>query len=403
MSLPNIFATQPTGNVPAAFLDQNFAALGVIDCVPGTVAGIDALVYTPAANTPSITSYQQLQGFSFKAVASNTSGVTFRVGVLAVLSVYKPTTGGPAALAAGDIQNNGYYQLYYDVNLNGGIGGFHIFGIAASSGGSSGATPPVRQTVLNGPVTVDGLPNFGGATGATTVTQAGTITVTAAQGFSSSGSVDRVGQITNAAWTGLSTNGTMYLWLDVAANGSCTTGSTTLAPIYQFGGTPSTTTNQITFNVQEMTCYVGNGGAAPATYRVLVGEVTVAGGVVTIITWYAIMGRFRSAFIPTLPSTSTSVTFNHNIGTNEIYGTPILLVQCTTIDASYAVGDRVTFPLSSTTNSLNSQPTGRVLTLTLRLSTGSNNGFQIIPSGGGAVAAMTLASWKYALILNRGW
>lgn len=402
MALPNIFATQPTGNVPAAFLDQNFAALGAIDCVPGTVAGVDALVYTPAANAPSITSYQQLQGFSFKAVASNTSGVTFRVGVLAVLNVYKPATGGPTALAAGDIQNNGYYQLYYDVNLNGGVGGFHIYGVAAAAGGSSGATPPVRQTVLSGPVTAAGLPNFGGATGSTTVTQVGTITVAAAQGFSSAGSVDRIGQITNAAWTGLSTNGTMYLWLDVAINGSCTTGSTTLAPIYQFGGTPSTTNNQITFNIQEMTCYVGNGGAAPAAYRVVVGEVTVAGAVVTAIKWYGLMGRFFAAFTNTLPAVSTILTFNHDLGTNFTMGLSSLIIECITNDGSFTVGQRISIPTGQAGGT--TQPlVGAVSRNAAVVAIGNSVNFYLNNLTTGAFFTPTAANWKYSYMISRGW
>lgn len=402
MALPNIFATQPTGNVPAAFLDQNFAALGAIDCVPGTVAGIDALVYTPAANAPSITSYVQLQGFSFRAVASNTSGVTFRVGVLAVLNVYKPSTGGPVALVAGDIQNNGYYQLYYDVNLNGGLGGFHIYGTVVAAGGSSGATPPVRQTVMSGPVLSTGLPNFGGATGATTVTQTGTIVVTAAQGFNSSGSVDRVGQITNAAWTGLSTNGTMYLWLDIAINGTCTTGSTTLAPIYQLGGVPSTTNNQFTFNTAEMMGYIGNGGAAPAGFRVFVGQVTVAGGVVTQIDWYVLNGKFAAPFTATLPNAASATTFKHLLGTTEIYSVPYIEIRCTTADNGYAVGDRLTnvsmnynigvFPVNlNITGAIN----GQFATTAL--------GWYQTPKTGGNAVALTVGSWSYRPVVTRGW
>lgn len=403
MALPNIFATQPTGNVPAAFLDQNFAALGAIDCIPGTVAGIDALVYTPAANAPSITSYVQLQGFSFRAVASNTGGVTFRVGVLAVLNVYKPSTGGPVALVAGDIQNNGYYQLYYDVNLNGGLGGFHIYGTVVAGGGSAGATPPVRQTVLNGPVDMNGLPDFGGVIGSTTVTQTGTIIVTSAQGFSSSGSVDRVGQITNAAWTGLSTNGTMFLWLDVAINGTCTTGSTTLTPIYQFGGTPSTTNGQITFNVQEMTCYVGNGGAAPATYRVLVGEVTVAAGVVSAIIWYALQGRYFAPFTATLPAAGVAVSKSHNLGTNFILSAPYILMECTTNDSGYVVGDRVVNPSSNASGGGYGPTPNTFSRLLVRFTGASTQPFRLNNLVGGTEVIPTAASWRYSLIVNRGW
>jgi len=173
------------------------------------------------------------------------------------------------------------------------------------------ATPPIRQTVLSGPVDTSGLPNFGGSTGGTTVTASGTLTPTAANG-----AANRTGSITNPAWTGLSTNGTMYLYLDIAADGSCTTGSTTLAPTYRWGGADVTTSGQFTFNIQEMVGKVGNGSAAVQTYRVFVGEVSVAAGVVTAIAWYALMGRHISEWFSV--ALSTAYVKNHNIGDTNV-------------------------------------------------------------------------------------
>lgn len=171
----------------------------------------------------------------------------------------------------------------------------------------------VRQTVELGTVDSNGFAAFGGSTGSTTVTTATTLYLNAANGM-----VNRRGSITNPSWTGLSTNGTMYAYLDIAADGTCTTGSTTLAPVYQFGGTYSTTSNQFTFNIQEMTGKVGNGSTAAQTYRVFVGEVTVASGVVTAITWYALMGRYKkSAQALTI---GMNVSMAHNIGTADVNG-----------------------------------------------------------------------------------
>lgn len=170
-----------------------------------------------------------------------------------------------------------------------------------------GVLLPVRQTVLNGPVDANGLPSFGGSTGGTTVTAAGTLTVAAAGGL-----VDIVGTITNPSWTGLSTNGTMFMYLDVSADGTCIPGVTALAPTYRWGGADVVTNLQNTFNIQEMTMKVGNGATAAQVYRVFVGEVAVAGAVVTAITWYALMGRYVSAV--TAISSGTSYNFNHNIG-----------------------------------------------------------------------------------------
>lgn len=172
------------------------------------------------------------------------------------------------------------------------------------------ATPPVRQTVLSGPVDSSGLPNFGGSTGSTTVTASGTLVPTAANGNS-----NRTGSITNPSWTGLSTNGTMYLYLDIAADGTCTPGSTTLAPTYRWGGADVVTNNQNTFNIQEMQMKVGNGSTASQVWRVFVGQVTVAGGVVTAIVWYALMGRYCSGRFSVAANNNYSK--NHNIGNGD--------------------------------------------------------------------------------------
>jgi len=170
-------------------------------------------------------------------------------------------------------------------------------------------TTPIttRQTVELGTVDSNGFPAFGGSTGSTTVTTATTLYLNAANGM-----VNRRGSITNPSWTGLSTNGTMYAYLDIASDGTCTTGSTTLAPVYQFGGAYSTTNGQFTFNIQEMTGKVGNGTTAAQTYRVFVGEFTVSGGVVTAIIWYALMGRYDSGWF----SVAASLQYikSHNIG-----------------------------------------------------------------------------------------
>jgi len=196
--------------------------------------------------------------------------------------------------------------------------------------------PPVRQTVLNGPVDSNGFAAFVGATGSTTVTATGTLTPTAANGVAG----DYIGSSTNPSWTGLSTNGTMYLFLDIAASGTCTTGSTTLQPNYQWGGTRSTVSGQATFNIQEMSMTVGNGSTAVQTYRVFVGEVTVGAGVVSAITWYALNGRYQSA--DTAFTYSSSVVLNHNIGNSnvEIIGELV----CVTADGGYTTGQVIQLP-----------------------------------------------------------
>lgn len=249
----------------------------------------------------------------------------------------------------------------------------------------------VRQTVVSGPVDSSGLPAFGGATGATSVTASGTLIVTAANGWNTSGALDRIGSITNPSWTGLSINGTMYLYLDVAEDGSCTPVATTLAPVYQEGGTYSTTSGRFTFNISEMIGKVGDGSAANQTYRVYVGQVTVSGGVVSVITWYALNGRYVGV-VGSSYTFSTAYSFSHNLGV--IPGRVDAVLQNITAEAGWVTGEEVSLRSSSFS-------IGRRALACVWSSDAST------PSVNNANAAgssnVTAAYWRPKLYIGRGW
>lgn len=191
---------------------------------------------------------------------------------------------------------------------------------------------PIRQTVLSGPVDSNGYADFGGSTGSGTLTTSGTIVATTANGFSG----DRVGSIVNPAFTSPAGSGTGYLYLDIAADGTCTAGVSTLLPNYQFGGTYSTTNGQFTFNEQEMTGKVGNGSAAVQTHRVYIGECAhTSGSWSGTPTWYALMGRYESTASGLTFGSNTS--YNHNIGTSLVSVDGLLV--CTTTEIGYSVGE----------------------------------------------------------------
>lgn len=254
----------------------------------------------------------------------------------------------------------------------------------------------VRQSVLSGPVGSSGLPAFGGSTGSTTVTASGTLIVTAANGWNASGALDRVGSITNPSWTGLSINGAMYLYLDIAANGACTPGSTTLAPIYQWGGVYSTTSGQNTYNIQEAVMQVGNGSTASQVYRVFVGEVTVSGGVVTAITWYALMGRYVSPDT-SVPAANTPVNFSHNIGV-----TPNITayIKNAVPELGFSVGDVVTVPRQDDGATL-MEVVGSRLGATY---ISNQPSFALInKSTGGTRITFTAGNWRVFVKCDRGW
>lgn len=276
-----------------------------------------------------------------------------------------------------------------------------------STNGSSAAwsqmNPPVRQTVLTGAIDANGLPNFGGSTGSTTVTTATTLIITAANGADITGSVNRTCSITNASWTGLSTNGTMYLYVTVNADGTCTTASTTVQPVYQWGGSFSNVSGAFVYNIQTMTGNLGTGAANAQAYVTFVGEVAVAANVTTSITWYALMGRYVSPMTATLPATSAAVSFNHNIGTNVLIP-PTAVFENTTNDNGFVVGERIynVGTLNIVPREVPTTPTWTYKTAGFAASNGGGGTPWVTnPKGGGQDVALTLASWKYGVIVQR--
>jgi hypothetical protein len=61
------------------------------------------------------------------AAATNTGSATAALGSLAALNVYKDTAGGPVLLTGGEIVIGNAFTLLYDVTLNSGAGGWHLF------------------------------------------------------------------------------------------------------------------------------------------------------------------------------------------------------------------------------------------------------------------------------------
>lgn len=258
-----------------------------------------------------------------------------------------------------------------------------------------------RQTVAAGPVDSSGLPSFGGSTGSTTVTVSGTLIVTAANGWNTSGALDRIGSITNPSWAGLSTDGTMYLYLTVNADGTCTAASSTLSPTYQRGGSYSTTNGQFVFNTAEMVGKVGDGSAANQAYRVYVGQVTVAGGVVTAITWYALNGEYRGS-ISAVPAAGTRSVLNHNIGVPAEMLRGEVMVENITTQGGWTAGQVVPWVTSSAAGGRSVPGPNFESPTALSVVSGSNVAI-IINSTTGTEVTGTPANWRVRVSASRGW
>ena len=209
---------------------------------------------------------------------------------------------------------------------------------------------PVRQTVLSSSVDSNGLPDYISIGTGLSVDIAATsvpVIIAAANGFNSSGRVDRVGTVSADTSIGsLTASSTCFLYADIAADGSVTFGHTTLAPAYQWGGAYSTTSDQFTFNIQEMVAKVGNGATAVQTYRVYIGEAVTDVSSVTSVVNYALAGRYNSGSFSL--ALSTTYTKSHNIGIpaefaevvgyfRESTSEPWMLNEWGYVDGSYGV------------------------------------------------------------------
>jgi hypothetical protein len=265
-----------------------------------------------------------------------------------------------------------------------------------------------RQTVISGPVTAAGLPSFLPATTGTlsivsqNVTAAAPLVVTAAGGPSIYGGLDQVGaSIANLTWSGLAASATSYLFVDISAAGVLTPGSTTIAPVYQFGGTYSTTNGAWTFNISEMTGKLGNGSTANVVSRVYVGEVVTSGSGVTSSVAYAYGGRYESAFTTPMPAAGSYTSANHNLGVRPKISS--LIVENVTAEHGYAVGDQITEGHFGAYSTL-------YVTVPI-ISTAKVIGFQLgisavyclLTKGTGNAALSTSANWKYGFYADRGW
>lgn len=242
-----------------------------------------------------------------------------------------------------------------------------------------------RQSVQTGPVDADGLPDFGGSTGSATVTAAGTLVVVASGGYAATGAVDRVGVISNPSWAGLTTDGTMYLYLTVAADGTCTAGSTTVAPSYIEGDAYSVTSGVWSFSKAEMIGKLGNGATADQVWRVYVGQVTVAGGVVSAIAWYALRGRYESPWFAV--AASTAYARSHNLGTHPS-DYRILFSESST-------GANARRPIERSSGSSIGAYLSAVSSTGLTLNTTTNVALSVTDT--------VLTSGYYKLICERGW
>lgn len=265
------------------------------------------------------------------------------------------------------------------------------------------AVAPVRQTVATGPV-AGGLPNLFPATAASLslstqgISGASPLIVTAAAGYTAAGANDLVfACVTNLTFA-LAANATNYLYIDAATG---TPGATTLAPIYQTGGTPATANGQFTFDIQRMAGALGNGtGAGPSTL-VFVGEATTNAGAVVGTVTYAYNGIFDTGYLGALPAAGATLSRTHNLGFADAQVS--FTAKCLAAEGGYAAGHVLRGLMVVAGGGTGCLPlvTSRLSVLTIAGST--PGGFAAINLNSGALFTLTASKWAPRLIVRRGW
>lgn len=272
----------------------------------------------------------------------------------------------------------------------------------------------VRQTVSAGPVNTAGLPSLLPSTTTATlnltsqnVSSTYPLVATAAGGWSNATGtpVDTIGySTTNLTWTGLTASRAAatpnFLYVTISG-GTMTTGKTLLAPIYQWGGTPSTTNGQFTFNISEMRGYLGNGTTAPQTALVFVGEAATDGSQVISTVVYAYNGRYDSGYMATLPAALTAQAAIHNLGV--VPSSLDFRIQCTSTDAGYAAGDEIGKASLYDYDGANIGITALCSDLKTASIIASITPWLVRHKSTAAQTTLTRAKWKYRFIAERGW
>ena len=278
---------------------------------------------------------------------------------------------------------------------------------AAITSATASISVPVRQTVLSGPQTssvVTGAPTFLPSTStsltltAQNISSSAPLIVTAAQGFSSSGAVNYVYTFTGApSWT-LTASTTNYLYVN-ASTGA--TGVTTLAPVYQFEGTPSTTSGQFTFNISEMMGYLGNGSSAVATPIVIVGEAVAGTSTVTSSIAYAYNGRYVSALYA-WPSSGSVTSMSHALGVGPGAYVSRWVGVNTTAVSCYPVNSEVPLTFFTTGSPWVSYFTEVNYTrIYSELIADSASSVYMHPGCAGSMATTTTADWNVRVYVTR--
>ena len=297
------------------------------------------------------------------------------------------------------------------VSAGNGLAGGPITGSGSLTLDWTKANTGTRQTVQNGPINSSGYPNFLPATtGSLSITGqnisgSAPLVVNAWAPADSNGEHSITCALTsNPTWGGLTASNTNFLYMTLTTSaGTCTAtqAATILTPVYQTGGTPSTTNGQITCNIGNHSCYIGNGSTAPQTAVVVVGEAVAGGSTVTSTVNYAYNGYYDSGWVSTLPTAAVTTTMSSNIGV--VPHVSNMSVKNLTSEGGYLVGDTVANPTTGIAANVTEPFSIITRRTTTVFTTGAVAAFQMTNQSSGGVQTLTAANWAYRVTASRGW
>ena len=267
----------------------------------------------------------------------------------------------------------------------------------------SGISISVRQTVSAGPVDADGLPTLFPSTSASLSLTTQNVSSTVpfiATAVNGPGVADSVYQSTsNVTWSSLSASHTNYLYINALAG---TTGATILQPIYQFGGTPAVTSGQFTFNISQMTGYLGNGSTAVATPIVFVGEAVAGSSTITSTVAYAYNGLYISPLQGgSVIGSGSAVSLNHNLGMNQLcYSTRWTLVNITS-NIGYTAGQEIELTPVGFGSGQVWATAGLMTRNTTQINTNNSWDPQLVQASLGVPASINTSDWDLRLYVRR--
>jgi hypothetical protein len=261
---------------------------------------------------------------------------------------------------------------------------------------------PVSQCALSGSVDATGYANFLSKDGANNnVKLSATSTnlyLAFANGFNDYGESNLIAKITAdvvpAAWTGLTTNGTYYLWADIAS-GSITYGKTAtlIEPDYVYAKAAAGTATKHSYVIPERKMYVDSGSSWTAVTRIFLGHVVVSGSAVNTVVTYAYKGRYISDDI--LQAANTKYNRAHNIGTNCI--TAKAYLRCLITEQGIAVNQIGDWWNDNAV----SAGTSQVFKDSLNVFVTTDEAIGIMNTTGGRVGSTNWSYWRLFFVVER--